>query len=68
MKLTSNLEFLNNKGREDRIKVKYHHLARNQFCSGATFVPKVNGTNEDDGWIVSFVHDEGTNKSKVSFQ
>ncbi|KAF7001428.1 hypothetical protein CFC21_017102 [Triticum aestivum] len=54
-----------NKGREDLIKVKYHHLDRNQFCSGATFVPKVNGTNEDDGWIVSFVHDEGTNKSKV---
>ena len=67
MKLTSNPELLKNKGQEDHIKVKYHHLARNQFCSGATFVPKVNGTNEDDGWIVSFVHDEGTNKSKVSF-
>jgi carotenoid cleavage dioxygenase-like enzyme len=31
-------------------------------------VPKVNGVNEDDGWIVSFVHDEGTHKSEVCFQ
>ncbi|CAM0908160.1 unnamed protein product [Alopecurus aequalis] len=52
-------------GREDIIKTEYHYLDRNQFCSGATFVPKVNGANEDDGWIVSYVHDEGTNKSEV---
>ncbi|XP_047071128.1 carotenoid 9,10(9',10')-cleavage dioxygenase 1-like [Lolium rigidum] len=52
-------------GREGLIKVEYHHLDRNQFCTGATFVPKVSGANEDDGWIVSFVHDEGTHKSEV---
>uniref|UniRef100_A0ACD5YFK5 Uncharacterized protein n=1 Tax=Avena sativa TaxID=4498 RepID=A0ACD5YFK5_AVESA len=51
--------------REGLIKVEYHHLDRNQFCTGGTFVPKVSGANEDDGWIVSFVHDEGTHKSEV---
>ncbi|CAM0908167.1 unnamed protein product [Alopecurus aequalis] len=52
-------------GREDLVKVEYHHLDINQFCSGATFVPKINGADEDDGWIISYVHDEGTNKSEV---
>ncbi|EAZ06780.1 hypothetical protein OsI_29024 [Oryza sativa Indica Group] len=51
--------------REDLIKVEYHQLAKNQFCSGVTFVPKAAGAHEDDGWIVSFVHDEETNISKV---
>ncbi|CAM0908153.1 unnamed protein product [Alopecurus aequalis] len=51
--------------KEGLIKVEYHHLQRNQFCSGATFVPKLNGANEDDGWIISYVHDEGENKSEV---
>ncbi|CAM0954752.1 unnamed protein product [Alopecurus aequalis] len=58
-------ETTRDKVKEDLIKVDYHHLDRNQFCSGATFVPKVNGANEDDGWIISYVHDEGTNKSEV---
>lgn len=46
--------------------MEYHHLGKNQFCSGATFVPKVNGANEDDGWIISFVHDEEINTSQAS--
>ncbi|KAF0899908.1 hypothetical protein E2562_025474 [Oryza meyeriana var. granulata] len=49
----------------DLINVEYHHLGRNQFCSGATFVPKVNGANEDDGWIIAFVHDEKMNTSQA---
>lgn len=48
-----------------QINVEYHHLGRNQFCSGATFVPNVNAVHEDDGWIISFVHDEGTNISQA---
>ncbi|XP_052164052.1 carotenoid 9,10(9',10')-cleavage dioxygenase 1-like isoform X3 [Oryza glaberrima] len=50
---------------QDLINVEYHHLGRNKFCSGATFVPKVNGANEDDGWIISFVHDEEINNSQA---
>ncbi|KAM0887592.1 hypothetical protein ACQ4PT_028922 [Festuca glaucescens] len=49
----------------DVINVEYHHLERNQFCSGATFVAKANALHEDDGWIISFVHDEGTNLSQA---
>lgn len=48
--------------------VEYHHLEINQFCSGATFVPKANALHEDDGWIISFVHDEGTNISQASIK
>lgn len=53
--------------KEDLINVEYHHLNANQFCSGATFVPNVNGGHEDHGWIISFVHDEDTNISQASF-
>ncbi|XP_066159724.1 carotenoid 9,10(9',10')-cleavage dioxygenase 1 isoform X2 [Oryza sativa Japonica Group] len=44
---------------------KLHLQDNNKFCSGATFVPKVNGANEDDGWIISFVHDEEINTSQA---
>ena len=35
------------------------------FCSGAAFVPKQGGLEEDDGWIVTFVHSEDTATSQV---
>uniref|UniRef100_A0A0D9X788 Uncharacterized protein n=1 Tax=Leersia perrieri TaxID=77586 RepID=A0A0D9X788_9ORYZ len=44
------------KSGQDLIDVEYHSLGRNKFCSGATFVAKFNGANEDDGWIISFAH------------
>ncbi|KAF8400858.1 hypothetical protein HHK36_014161 [Tetracentron sinense] len=50
---------------EDLIKVEYHKFEGNQFCSGASFVPKHGGLEEDDGWIISFVHNEETNISQV---
>nr|GMD41436.1 carotenoid 9,10(9',10')-cleavage dioxygenase 1-like [Ipomoea batatas] len=49
---------------EDLIKVDYHMLPQNTFCTGAVFVAKTGGNEEDDGWIVTFVHDENTNKSQ----
>lgn len=49
---------------------------QNTFCSGAAFVPKQSdssrtGTSseeveEDDGWVITFVHNEDTNISQVS--
>ncbi|GMN39973.1 hypothetical protein TIFTF001_009195 [Ficus carica] len=33
--------------------------------SSAAFVPKEGGLEEDDGWIVTFVHNEDTNTSQV---
>ncbi|GMJ07667.1 carotenoid cleavage dioxygenase 1, CAROTENOID CLEAVAGE DIOXYGENASE 1 [Hibiscus trionum] len=53
--------------REDEglIKVEYHMLEKNTFCSGAVFVPKDKGVEEDDGWVITFVHNEDTNISQV---
>ena len=48
-------------------RVEYHMFGDNIFCSGAAFVPKQFGLEEDDGWIVTFVHNEHTNISQVIF-
>lgn len=48
------------------IKVECHMLEESQFCSGAVFVPKVAAMEEDDGYIISFVHNEETHASQVS--
>jgi carotenoid cleavage dioxygenase len=45
--------------------VEYHALKENQFCSGVQFVAKENGIDEDDGWVVTYAHDEGTDISQV---
>lgn len=37
----------------------------NTFCTGAAFVPAKGGLEEDDGWIITFVHKEDTNISQV---
>ncbi|XP_058075665.1 carotenoid 9,10(9',10')-cleavage dioxygenase 1-like [Magnolia sinica] len=50
---------------EEQIKVEYHTLEENQFCSGASFISRHGGCKEDDGWIISFVHNEDTNISQV---
>ncbi|KAL4194119.1 hypothetical protein AMTRI_Chr05g67100 [Amborella trichopoda] len=50
---------------ERRIKIEYHRLEENQHCSGAVFVSRPGGTDEDDGWIVCYAHNENTNISEV---
>ncbi|XP_048548927.1 carotenoid 9,10(9',10')-cleavage dioxygenase-like isoform X1 [Triticum urartu] len=50
---------------EDLIKMEIHRLSEDEFCSGASFVQRVGGSHEDDGWIISFVHNERTNTSQV---
>ena len=49
------------------IRMQYHWLGKDQFCSGAAFVPRVGGSHEDDGWIISFIHNEKNNTSQASF-
>ena len=49
------------------IRTQYHWLGKDQFCSGAAFVPRVGGSHEDDGWIISFIHNEKNNTSQASF-
>ncbi|RDX61223.1 Carotenoid 9,10(9',10')-cleavage dioxygenase 1, partial [Mucuna pruriens] len=50
---------------EEPIRVECHMFENNTFCSGAAFVPKGGGLEEDDGWIIAFVHNEDTNTSQV---
>ncbi|EFJ07263.1 hypothetical protein SELMODRAFT_132803, partial [Selaginella moellendorffii] len=50
---------------KDEIDVKYHDLGANRYGSEPLFVARPHSTDEDDGWIVSYVHDEETNKSEV---
>ncbi|MED6205394.1 hypothetical protein PIB30_017206 [Stylosanthes scabra] len=59
-------EQLSSEEEEKVIKVEYHEFeSRNVFCSGLAFVPKEGGVQEDDGWIIAFVHNEDTNISQV---
>ncbi|XP_062153962.1 carotenoid 9,10(9',10')-cleavage dioxygenase 1-like isoform X3 [Alnus glutinosa] len=50
---------------EEPIKVEYHMFEANTFCTGSAFVPKHGGVEEDDGWIITFVHNEDSNTSQV---
>lgn len=47
------------------VKVEYHKLGKSNFCTGSAFVSKQGAIEEDDGWIVAFVHDEDTDISHV---
>ncbi|KAH1067397.1 hypothetical protein J1N35_032384 [Gossypium stocksii] len=51
---------------EVSIKVDYHMFEKNTYCSGAAFVPKEGGAEEDDGWIITFVHHEDTSIPELS--
>ncbi|CAK9325498.1 unnamed protein product [Citrullus colocynthis] len=62
----SNNQFsVGKKCKEEGIKVEYHMLEENSFCSGASFVEREDGEEEDDGWIIAHVHNEITNTSQV---
>ncbi|KAK1289619.1 Carotenoid 9,10(9',10')-cleavage dioxygenase 1 [Acorus calamus] len=54
-----------NGSEEEMINLKYHKIGEKQFCTGAAFVARNGGLEEDDGWIVTFVHSEETNVSQV---
>ncbi|KAL6006138.1 hypothetical protein ACLOJK_040184 [Asimina triloba] len=49
----------------NRIKVEYHVMEDYLFCSGLLFVKKPGGVDEDDGWLICYVHDEKNNVSQV---
>lgn len=50
---------------EKLTKVAYCSFDQNDFCSGSVFVP-LERAREDSPWIVSWVHNEETDASKVS--
>ena len=42
-----------------------HWFGPGRWGSEAPFAPRAGGTAEDDGWLVSFVHDEAEQRSEV---
>ncbi|XP_020550180.1 carotenoid 9,10(9',10')-cleavage dioxygenase 1-like isoform X2 [Sesamum indicum] len=50
---------------EEYRKIEYHMFPENTFCTGASFVAKQGSVDEDDGWLITFVHNEDTNTSEV---
>ncbi|KAK4558933.1 hypothetical protein RGQ29_008259 [Quercus rubra] len=56
---------LRKRHQEELIKVEYHMFEEKTFCTGAAFVSKGVGFEEDDGWIITFVHNEDTDISEV---
>ncbi|KAK9079450.1 hypothetical protein SSX86_001121 [Deinandra increscens subsp. villosa] len=57
--------YLEDTKQQGYVKMENHKFPKNTFCTGATFVAKPGGTEEDDGWLVTFVHDEQLNISRV---
>ncbi|KAL9376374.1 hypothetical protein Peur_030494 [Populus x canadensis] len=49
---------------EELIMVEYHKSEQNTFCTEAALVPRQGSHEEDDGWIITFVHNEDTSMSK----
>ncbi|XP_073129568.1 carotenoid 9,10(9',10')-cleavage dioxygenase 1-like isoform X2 [Henckelia pumila] len=54
-----------NKSVEEVVKMEYHMFPKNTYCSGSAFVAKSESDDEDDGWIITFVHNEDTNQSQA---
>ncbi|XP_048133967.1 carotenoid 9,10(9',10')-cleavage dioxygenase 1-like [Rhodamnia argentea] len=53
---------------EQAVKVEYHKFEESNYCSGSVFVAKsgnAEGEGEDDGWIVTFVHNEVSDETQV---
>ncbi|KAM7260115.1 hypothetical protein ACFE04_015856 [Oxalis oulophora] len=47
------------------VKVEEHKFEDKTYGTGISFVPKEQGIDEDDGWIITFVHNEDTDISQV---
>lgn len=59
---------LQERNAEEMMKVEHHMFPKNTFCSGAAFVAKSGSVEEDDGWIITFVHDEDMDSSQVFYE
>jgi carotenoid cleavage dioxygenase-like enzyme len=47
----------------DRSQV--HEFGKGRYGGEAVFVPRPDGTAEDDGWLLTFVHDQAENTSEL---
>jgi len=46
-------------------KSQTHKYGQGRYGGEVVFAPRPGGTAEDDGWLVTFVHDEGTGTSEL---
>ncbi|WP_414565948.1 MULTISPECIES: carotenoid oxygenase family protein [unclassified Anabaena] len=46
-------------------KSQTHEFGHGCYGGEAVFAPRLNATSEDDGWLVTFVHDENTTTSEL---
>jgi carotenoid cleavage dioxygenase-like enzyme len=49
----------------DQVKTQVHHLGENRYGGEFVFAPRPGATTEDDGWLITFVHDEEKNQSEL---
>ncbi|MBK1987769.1 carotenoid oxygenase family protein [Sphaerospermopsis aphanizomenoides BCCUSP55] len=46
-------------------KSQTHEFGQGRYGGEAVFAPRLNATAEDDGWLVTFVHDENSETSEL---
>jgi carotenoid cleavage dioxygenase len=49
----------------DHQHVQVHHFGTGRYGGEGVFVPRPGATEEDDGWLMTFVHDETENISEL---
>ncbi|MFW6358528.1 MAG: carotenoid oxygenase family protein [Chroococcales cyanobacterium] len=49
----------------DRGTSQLHNYGRGRYGGEAVFAPKPNASAEDEGWLITFVHDEESNQSEL---
>ena len=47
------------------VQTQVHQLGSNRYCGEAVFAPRLGAAEEDDGWLLTYVHDEETNQSEL---
>jgi carotenoid cleavage dioxygenase len=47
------------------IRMEHHSFGPGRFGGEPVFVPRPEGKDEDDGWLVTYVYDENTNESEM---
>ncbi|KAG6544250.1 hypothetical protein Mapa_014253 [Marchantia paleacea] len=61
----SKVDFSSTENGKGRVNFEIHHFGPNRYGSEPVFVAKPGSTEEDDGWIVTYVHDISTGQSEA---
>jgi len=47
------------------VRTQIHELGSDRYCGELVFAPRPDATAENDGWLLTFVHDESANQSEL---